>query len=97
MKLQKRVDGPVVGERAEERIEALIDLNAEDGLWDVASMLDYADLLDQLPMPETDEEDRMGVTQQRFRDAMVNQVSKWRKLMIRIVFLWKSTRICLMR
>ena len=49
-----------VGERAEERIEALIDLNDQDGLWDVASMVDYADLLDQLPMPETDEEDRQA-------------------------------------
>ena len=67
-----------VGERAEERIEALIDLNDQDGLWDVASMVDYVDLLNQLPMPETDEEDRrLGVTQQRFRDAMVNQVSKY--------------------
>ena len=67
-----------VGERAEERIEALIDLNDQDGLWDVASMVDYADLLDQLPMPETDEEDRrLGLTQEQFRDAMVNQVSKY--------------------
>jgi len=66
------------GERAEERIEALIDLNDQDGLWDVASMVDYADLLDQLPMPETDEEDRrLGFTQAQFRDAMVNQVSKY--------------------
>ncbi len=67
------------GERAEERIEALIDLNDQDGLWDVASMADYGELLDQLPMPETDaEERRLGLLEPRFREAMLEQVSKYK-------------------
>lgn len=60
-----------VRQRAEQRIQALITIHERGDLWDVGSLADYTELLDQMPFPDTDEQ------RATFHNAAVEQVLKY--------------------
>jgi hypothetical protein len=65
-------------QQVKQRIEALLTIHERGDLWDVGSLADYNELLDQLPMPDTDEEERsLGFMTAMFRDATVEQILKY--------------------